>query len=75
MGHLRETREQWKRRMGVGEPQRRFGRHVGKPKAEVVHREDNGKIGGIQTYHWDGRVDAKVFADTSAIGTTQEAKA
>jgi len=31
-----------------------------------------GKVGGTKTEHWDGRQDAKVFAPTIKISSTEE---
>lgn len=50
--------------MGVGARQVPFGRHAGTAHVETVRREDNGKVGGQQIHHWDGRVDATIIAPT-----------
>lgn len=62
METIDETSEDWKRRIGVGEPQHSYGRHAGTSRVEPVRREDNGKVGGHYTHHWDGRKDATVHA-------------
>ena len=50
--------------MGVGERQSRYGAHVDTVKTTYVKREDNGKLAGTQTEHWDDRVDANILAPT-----------
>jgi hypothetical protein len=57
-----DTRSEWARRIGVGERQYLYGRHVGTIDHRPVVRDDNGKIGGEQHHHWDGSVDATVHA-------------
>lgn len=57
-----KERNEFQERIGVGEKQHRYGRHAGKAQTLPVKREDNGKIGGEITKHWDGRQDATVFA-------------
>lgn len=32
----------------------------GTSRRKPVRRDADGKVGGVQTEHWDGRVDAKV---------------
>ena len=59
-----DERSEWQKRMGVGEKNGRFGVHVGTVKETPVYREDNGKLGGKQTEHWNGRVDATIIAPT-----------
>lgn len=61
---MEDHRNEFQKRIGVGERQYRYGRYVGKSKTTPVRRDDNGKVGGYQTEHWSGRVDAKVLADT-----------
>lgn len=53
---------EWQKRIGVGERQNRYGRHAGTSKEILKYREDNGKLGGKQIEHWDGRVDANILA-------------
>lgn len=48
--------------IGSGEKQFVYGKHVGTAKDILIYREDNGKLGGKQTEHWDGHVDATVIA-------------
>lgn len=57
-------KSKWQDKIGVGEKQHLFGRHVGTSKDIPAYREDNGKIGGKHTEHWDGRVDATIIAPT-----------
>lgn len=64
---MEDTRNDFQRRIGVGERQHRFGRHVGTAKTIVVPREDNGRPAGTQTEHWSGRVDAKAYAPPPPI--------
>lgn len=54
----------WQQRIGVGERQVRYGVHAGTAKDIPVYREDNGRLGGKQTEHWDGHVDATIIAPT-----------
>lgn len=58
-------RNEFQRRIGVGERQYRYGRYVGTSKDIQVRREDNGKLAGKQTEHWDGSVDATVYPETA----------
>ena len=51
-------------RIGVGQPSRAFGRLAGTSKDTLVRRHDTGEVGGKQTEHWDGRVDATIVAPT-----------
>lgn len=75
MSDSHDHRNDFQRRIGVGERQVGF-RHLGTSRTETVRREDNGKVGGQYTHHWDGRVDATVFAETAHIkGKPQEANA
>lgn len=53
-------RTPWQEKIGVGERQIRS---VGGTKVIAVEHEDGG-VAGYQTYHADGRVDAKVLART-----------
>lgn len=57
-----DDRNDFQKRIGVGERQYRYGRHVGTNKHIPVRNEDTGTLGGVQTEHWSGRVDATVFA-------------
>lgn len=57
-----DDRNEFQRRIGVGERQHRYGRHVGTQKRTVLKREDDGKVAGVRTEHWSGRVDATAFA-------------
>lgn len=57
-------RSAWQTRIGVGERQVRYGVLAGTVKDIPVFREDNGQLGGKQTEHWDGRVDATIIAPT-----------
>lgn len=65
-----ETPEEWRARMGVGEPSlvsRRPDSGPGSTKATTVMREDKPGVAGIQTDHWDGRRDATVFAEHARV--------
>ena len=61
---MEDPRNEFQRRIGVGERQHGFGRFVGTSKEVPVPHEQDGltRPSGKQTYHWDGRVDATVFA-------------
>jgi hypothetical protein len=59
---MEDNRNEFQKRIGVGEKQVRYGVHAGKTQKLPVRREDNGKVGGEITKHWDGRQDATVFA-------------
>lgn len=62
-----DPNEQWRKRMGVGQRQYLYGRHVGTTKTVPERREDNGKIGGAHHHHWDGSVSATVRPDTIRV--------
>lgn len=59
-----DNRTEWQKHIGVGERQVVYGRHAGTSRDIPVRREDNGKVGGKQTEHWDGSVDATAKVDT-----------
>lgn len=54
---------EWQRKIGVGERQVRYGIHAGTVKHTRVLRED-GKLSGVQSEHWSGRVDARIIPPT-----------
>lgn len=54
----------WQEKIGVGERQNRYGKHAGSAQEIPIYREDDGKLGGKQTKHWDGREDATIIAPT-----------
>lgn len=62
-----DQRNEWQKKIGVGERQYLFGRHVGGTKDILIKREDNGKIGGKQTEHWNGSVDCTVYPETKNL--------
>ncbi len=62
-----DHRNEFQKRIGVGERQHRFGRHAGTTREVEIMREDNGKLGGISTERWDGSNDVRVFADTAEL--------
>lgn len=52
---------EFQKRIGVGEKSYAFLRHKGTSRTTAVIREEGrtrGQVGGSQTEHWDGRVDA-----------------
>ncbi len=55
---------EFQKRIGVGQKQQPFklDSGPGSKRTTPVKREDNGKVGGEITQHWDGRQDATVFA-------------
>jgi len=59
-----DERSEFQRRIGVGEKQHPFSLKSGPGSSRTfpVKREDNGKVGGKTTHHWDGRQDSTVFA-------------
>lgn len=62
-----DDRNDFQRRIGVGEPSRSFLRHQGTSRTTNVIREEGrtrGSVGGSHTEHWDGRVDATVRPET-----------
>jgi hypothetical protein len=61
---MSDERSEWQKRIGVGERQVKYGVHAGRSIEIPKFREDNGKLGGKQTEHWDGRVDATIIAPT-----------
>ncbi len=67
MSDSQEGRNEFQQHIGVGERQVRYGRYAGTARVEPVRREDDGRIGGRYTHHWDGRVDATVFPDTAHL--------
>lgn len=62
-----KERNDFQKRIGVGERQYRFGRHNGSSREVLIKREDNGKIGGKQTEHWNGSVDCTVYPETKNL--------
>lgn len=48
--------------IGVGNRQSIFHRLVGTDRTTRVRHERDGKLAGVQTEHWDDRVDARVKA-------------
>lgn len=61
---------EWQERMGVGEPQRFFGRYAGGNKITKVIADDGpmrGQATGTQTEHWSGRVDATICPPPVAV--------
>lgn len=62
-----DNRNEFQRKIGVGEKQHLFGRHVGGSKDILIKREDNGKLGGKQTEHWNGSVDCTVYPETKNL--------
>lgn len=61
-----DTRNDFQRRIGVGETVRAFGRLHGTTRQRPVVADDGpsrGSVTGFHTDHWDGRVDATVIPD------------
>lgn len=65
-----QERNDFQKRIGVGERQHRFGRLAGQSRDLMVLDERTGEVGGKHTEHWDGRQDATVFAPTTAVTST-----
>ena len=59
-----DERNEFQKRIGVGERQYRFGQYAGRDRLRVVRSEIDGKPAGHQLDHWDGRLDATVYART-----------
>jgi hypothetical protein len=67
-----DDRSEFQRRLGVGERQHPYGRRVGTDKRVNVIREDDGRVGGYHTHHWDGSVSATVRPDPiRKVGNTR----
>lgn len=64
---MSNDRNEFQKKIGVGERQYVFGRHAGTSRDIIIKREDNGKLGGKQTEHWNGSVDCTVFPETKHI--------
>lgn len=65
-----ESVEEWKERVGVGQPSligRRSDSGPGTKRMTKVLREDKSGVAGVQTTHWDGRSDASVFPETTSF--------
>lgn len=66
-----DTRTDWQRRIGVGEPCTAFttakGRSPRRRNVTVEEGPHRGTVGGYHTDHPDGRVDATVNAPTVTI--------
>jgi len=65
-----DDRSDFQRRLGVGERQRLYGRHVGTTRDRPVIADDGpsrGRSTGFHTDHWDGRVDATVRPETVRV--------
>ena len=62
-----DEKNEFQKRIGVGERQYVYGRHANTSKEIEIRREDNGEIGGKQTEHWDGSVDCTVYAKTKEL--------
>lgn len=64
---MADSRSEFARRIGVGEPNRSLLRHGKATRRRPVTVEEGpnrGHVGGFHTDHHDGRVDAQVFAPT-----------
>jgi hypothetical protein len=61
---MSKDKNEFQEKIGVGERQYIYGRHAGSTRDIIIKRDDNGKIGGKQTEHWNGSVDCTVFAET-----------
>lgn len=68
---MSDNRSEWQRRIGVGEPCTAFTTAKGRsPRRRNVVREEGpgaGEVGGYQTDHPDGRMDAHVFPPTATL--------
>jgi hypothetical protein len=61
-----DTRSDFQKRIGVGEPSRAFSLQFGTTRTRQVLREEGpnaGSVGGVQVDHWNGRMDATVYPD------------
>jgi hypothetical protein len=61
---MAETREQWKARLGIGQPSTvaQLAGGAGTTRTSPVPRDDAPGVAGTRTEHWDGRVDATARA-------------
>ena len=64
---MSDDRNEFQKKIGVGERQHVYGRHAGTSRDVIIKREDNGKIGGKQTEHWNGSVDCTVYPETQKL--------
>ncbi len=65
--------DDFKTRIGVGEPSHAFLTAKGTSRRRNVIVEEGarrGTVGGFHTDHWDGRVDATVHAPTVTVTTS-----
>jgi hypothetical protein len=73
---MSDDRNEFQRRIGVGERQHVYGRQAGKASVTPVVVEDGprrGQVGGQHVDHWDGHRDATVFAPSVQLtATTKE---
>ncbi len=64
---MSDDRNEFQKKIGVGERQYVYGRNAGTSRDIIIKREDNGKIGGKQTEHWNGSVDCTVYPETKRL--------
>lgn len=64
---MSDDRNEFQKKIGVGERQYVYGRNAGTSRDVIIKREDNGKIGGKQTEHWNGSVDCTVYPETKRL--------
>jgi hypothetical protein len=64
---MSDEKNDFQKKIGVGERQYVFGRHAGTSREIEIKREDNGKLGGKQTEHWNGSVDCTVYPETKRL--------
>jgi hypothetical protein len=64
---MSDEKNDFQKKIGVGESQYVYGRRAGSSRDIPVYREDNGKIGGKQTEHWNGSVDCTVYPETKNL--------
>lgn len=67
---MEDERNEFQQRIGVGERQHLYGRHVGTIRHRPVVADDGplrGHVVGSQTDHWSGRVDATIKRATTVV--------
>ena len=72
---MTDTRNDFQRRIGVGERSNAFARKGPTRRRRVIREEgpNRGTVGGYHTDHKDGRQDAHVYAEAVSLrGTARE---
>lgn len=59
-----DNRNDFQKKIGVGEPSNAFPTSIGTSRKVIIKREDDGNVGGVSTEHWDGSNDVTVMPYT-----------